>query len=206
VTFGLMKVSVGRPFARYPAAVEESPRASAAIYALTIEAACSEVFAPVMSTGVALGAVITGGGVAVAVVTGTFATCVVAGVGVSTITTCVALGFGDALGAALALGDAFAVGDLAGDALVEDFDGLCKGEGAGDGDGGNDCAEVNVAVASGSGVKLGADDGAWTAPGPRNLVSKPPSAKPQSTTRIINGIIGMPPRFGGSGSSRRRRG
>jgi hypothetical protein len=119
-------------------------------------------------------------------------------------TTCVFFGFGDALGAALALGDAFAVGDVAGDALVEDFAGLCKREGAGDG--GNDCAEVNVAVASGSGVKLGADDGACTAPGPRNLVSRPPSAKPQSTTRIINGIIGMPPRFGGSGSSRRRRG
>jgi hypothetical protein len=118
----------------------------------------------------------------------------------------VAFGFGDAPGAALALGDAFALGGVERDALGEDFAGLCEGEGTGDGDGGNDCAEVNVAVASGSGVKLGADDGACTAPGPRNLVSKPPSAKPQSTTRIINGIIGMPPRFGGSGSSRRRRG
>jgi hypothetical protein len=200
VTFGLMNVSLGSPLARYPAAVDESPRASAAIYALTIDAACSEVFAPVMRTALAVGAATTAGAVAVAAGSGALGACVAAaGVGVSTITTCVAFGFGladgDALGDTLGLGDAMARGDFDGD-----------GEGEGEGDGGNDSAEVNVAVASGSGVKLGAEDGACTALGPRNFVRSPPNAKPQSTTRITSGMIGIPPRFGGSGSSRRRRG
>ncbi|MGB6987215.1 MAG: hypothetical protein WBD74_14685, partial [Candidatus Aquilonibacter sp.] len=103
-----------------------------------------------------------------------------------------------------ALGDALAPGERDGDALGEDLAGLC--DGVGDGDGGSDSAEVKVAVASGSGVKLGADVGAFAPPVPRNLVSRPPSAKPHKTTRIIKGMIGMPPRLGGSGSSRRRRG
>lgn len=163
-----------------------------------------------MSTGVEVGAATTGGGVAVAIGTGAFGTCVAAGVGVSTITSCVAFGFGlgvdedvargDALGDALA--ETLARGDPDGVALGEDFGGLCEGFEVGEGD----CAEANVAVASGKGVKLGAGEGVRTPPVPKNFVSKPPSAKPHNTTRIINGTIGMPPRLGGSGSSRRRRG
>jgi hypothetical protein len=175
------------------------------MYALTIAVACSDVFAPVMRTGVAVGAATTGGGVAVAVATGTPVTCVAGGVGVSTITTCVDFGFGlivgdavvagDGLGDVLGLADAFAVGDV-----------FALGVGDGDAEGGSDSADVKVAVASGSGVKLGADVGACAPPVPKNFVSSPPSANPHNTTRIINGMIGMPPRFGGSGSSRRRRG
>ncbi len=76
------------------------------MYALTIAVACSEVFAPVISTGVEVGAATTGGGVAVADTTAALAACVVAaGVGVSTITTCVAFGFGFGDGVGVACGD-----------------------------------------------------------------------------------------------------
>lgn len=168
-----------------------------------------------MSTGVAVGAATTGGGVAVAIFCGTLGTCVAAGVGVSTITTCVALGFGLAVGEDVARGDALAEALALGAIVVPGinvtdgsgggvFAGLC--EGVEDGEGTGDSADTNVAVASGSGVKLGAGEGAFTPPVPKNFVSKPPSANPHNTTRIINGTIGMPPRLGGSGSSRRRRG
>ncbi len=169
-----------------------------------------------MSTGVEVGAATTGGGVAVAIFCGTLGTCVAAGVGVSTITSSVALGFG------LDVGEDVARGDGLGDALAEALwlgaivvPGINVTEGNGAGvfaglregvEGAGDCAGVNVAVASGSGVKLGAGEGARTPPVPKNFVSKPPSANPHNTTRIINGMIGMPPRLGGSGSSRRRRG
>ena len=128
-------------------------------------------------------------------------------------TTCVGFGFGfgddvacgDVLGEALAPGvvPGMNVADGSGDAVFS-----CAGlrDGEGDAAGANDGAAANVAVASGSGVKLGAGVGAFTAPAPKNFVSRPPSAKPHKTTRIISGMMGIPPRLGGSGSSRRRRG
>ncbi|MGA8841134.1 MAG: hypothetical protein WB491_11655, partial [Candidatus Aquilonibacter sp.] len=105
-----------------------------------------------------------------------------------------------ALGDGFRLGVGFALGDV--DALA---DAEAFGEAARDGVG--DGVAANVAVLSGSGVKLGRAVGACTVPpAPKTLVSKPPSSRPPRITSTISGIIGIPPRLGGSGSSRRRRG
>lgn len=109
------------------------------------------------------------------------------------------MGFGEGVSDAEADGDGEAVGD---------------GDTVGDGDGDDVADGVNVTtgvgdpVSSGSGVKLGADDGACVplALLPKKRVRSPPSSRPPKITRTTRGTIGTPPRLGGSGSRRRRRG
>ena len=114
----------------------------------------------------------------------------------------VARGVGLGEGAGDALADAEA--DALGDGRLECFaDGRALGVGRGLGE----AVGANVAVAPGSGVKLGRAVGACNEPPvPRILVSNPPSNKPPKITRIMSGMMGSPPRLGGSGSSLRRRG
>ena len=107
-------------------------------------------------------------------------------------------GAGDALGVALACGECV---------------GLAEARADGDGSGVDDgvrvgCVAAIVALTPGSGVKLGSELGACVPDAglPKNRVSKPPSRSPPKITSTTSGTIGMPPPFGGSGSSRRRRG
>lgn len=167
-----------------------------------------------MSTGVgvATDAVVgasVGGAVGGCVAT---ATRVAAGVGVRMTTVGVACVLGCIVAGTFALGEGFAFGD--GDVLAEADalgDAACDGVGeecaVGVASDVGDAVGANVALVPGSGVKLGCAVGACTVPPePKILVSKPPSNKPPRITSTINGMIGIPPRLGGSGSSRRRRG
>jgi hypothetical protein len=102
----------------------------------------------------------------------------------------------------LGLGDALA--DALGDAAC---DGVDEGCAVGVPIDVGDAVGANVAVVPGSGVKLGRAVGACgLPPAPKILVNKPPSSKPPRITSTTNGMIGIPPRLGGSGSRRRRRG
>ncbi len=173
-----------------------------------------------MSTGVgvasdaAVGAVV-GGEVGGCVATGARVaspTRVALGVGVRMTMVGVARVVGCAVASTLALGDGFtlAIGFALGESFARgDGDGLDDAEALGEAarDGVGDGAAANVAVLSGSGVKLGRAVGVCTAPpAPKIFVSKPPSSRPPRITSTINGMMGIPPRLGGSGSSRRRRG
>jgi hypothetical protein len=170
------------------------------------------LFAPVISTGVgvtsdaAVGASV-GGAVGGCVATAARATTRVAlGVGVRMTMVGVARVVGCTVASTFALGEGFTLGE--GFALG-DADALADAEALGDAerDGVGDGVAANVAVLSGSGVKLGRAVGACTVPpAPKILVSNPPSSRPPRITSTISGLMGIPPRLGGSGSSRRRRG
>ncbi len=107
-----------------------------------------------------------------------------------------AVATGRIVGEALAVGDALAEADGAADARAARR--ALEGEAVAVG--------AYVAVCSGSGVKLGCGVGACTAPPPKNFVNRPPSSNPPRTTNTISGMIGIPPRLGGCGSSLRRLG
>lgn len=181
------------------------------MYARTIAAACSVLFDPVMSTGVTVGAATTGGGVAVCCATagawdgaGVGVKMTIAGVvrGVECAATdALAVGAGVVPGSSVTLAIGVAVGTRDGEA-----DGCAVRVSAGVGENVGESVGANVALTPGSGVKVGAGVGACAPPVPKNFVSRPPSNKPPNMTSTISGIIGMPPRFGGSGSRRRRRG
>jgi hypothetical protein len=113
---------------------------------------------------------------------------------------------GDALGAALAIGVRFGFADALGwgeDDGDDVEDGVTLGAGVGVG-----CCAAIVAFVPGSGVKLGSELGACVPDAglPKNRVSRPPRSRPPRMTKTTSGTIGIPPPFGGSGSSRRRRG
>jgi hypothetical protein len=158
----------------------------------------------VINTGVAVGATTSGGGVAVAagaagagvgvkmIIPG-----VLCGVGWATATVAFAVGAGVVLGSNVMLGIGVAVGACEGE---------CEGCGELDCSGVGEDVGANVALTPGSGVKLGAGVGACEPPVPKNFVSRPPSNKPPKMTSTMSGTIGIPPRLGGSGSRRRRRG
>jgi len=209
-----MNVSLGAPFARYPAAAERSPRASAPRYDRTTDDALSSAVATAgadvggtvgLCVGGAVGLCVGGGdetGLGVTVATATtcavfcgFAELRTTGVGRGE---AVGLGVAVGLGAAVGLTAATTRGDFRASGAAE-----CVGDVMGDGVIGGDAMGVTVIAGDGKPAIVFVSD--FDPLPPKKCASAPPRSSPAKITTMISGTSGRPPRPKSS-SERRLRG